>query len=242
LAVAFGQLGEAVQDREVIVIELRRPDASDDRGQRAVVRHRAGHLAEAGGVPELVAEVAALADAVLVEEDVLPLRGDGQQAEAEAVGAELGDEVERLRGVAERFRHLAALLVADDAVEIDALEGDALADLIVRQRLLLRAVQFEAGDDHAGDPQEDDVRTGREGAGRVPVLEFVGRLARLAPADGRQAPEPGGRPRVQHVGVLFPVLRVGGRGEGDVAVGGVVAVGALAVPDRDAVPPTRVGG
>ena len=237
---AVGEFGETLQDREVIVVELRGLDAADHGGERRVIRHRAGHLAEAGGVPELVAEVAALADAIFVEEDILALRGDGQQAEAEAVGAELGDEVERLGRVAEGLRHLAAELVADDAVEVDALERDALADLVVGQRLLLRTMELEAGDDHAGDPEEDDVRSRGEGAGRIPVFELFGGLARLAPADGREAPEPGRGPRVEHVVVLFPVRGIGRGREGHVQVFRIVAVGALAIPDRDAVAPPEL--
>jgi len=237
---AVGEFGQALEDGEVVVVELRGLEAADHRRERRVVGHRAGHLPEARGVPQLVAEVTALGDAVLVEEDVLALRGDRQQPEAEAVGAELGDEVERLGRVAEGLGHLAAELVADDAVEVDALERHALADLVVGERLLLRAVQLEAGDDHAGDPEEDDVGAGREGAGRVPMLELFGRLTRLAPADGREAPEPGRGPRVEDVGVLFPVRGVGGGREGDVQVLRVVAVGALAVPHRDAVAPPEL--
>src|SRR5271154_1830103 len=69
--------------------------------------------AEAADVPELVAEVAALLDLLFVEADVGALRRDADEAEAESVGAVLGDEVERVGRIAERFRELAALLVAD---------------------------------------------------------------------------------------------------------------------------------
>ncbi len=47
------------------------------------------HGAEAAGVPEFVAEVAALDDLLLVELDVLPLRRDAHEAEAQAVGARI---------------------------------------------------------------------------------------------------------------------------------------------------------
>ena len=72
------------------------------------------------------------------------------------------------------------------------------------------------------------------------MLKFFGRLAGFAPADGREAPEPGGSPRVEHVGVLLPVGGVGRGGEGDVEVLRIVAVGALAVPDGDAVAPPEL--
>ena len=237
---AVSQFGEALEDSEVVIVKLRGLDAADHGGKCRVVSHRAGHLAEAGGVPELVAEVTALADAIFVEEDVLALGGDGEQAEAKTIGAELRDQIEGLGRVAERLGHLASELVADDAIEVDALERDALANLLVGERLLFRTVQFEAGDNHAGDPKEDDVRTRRKGAGRVPMLQFFGRFARLAPSDGREAPEPGGGPGVEYVGVLFPVGAVSGGREGDVEVLRVVAVGALTVPDRDAMAPPEL--
>ena len=72
------------------------------------------------------------------------------------------------------------------------------------------------------------------------MFQFFGRLARLAPADRRKAPEPGGSPCVEDVGILFPVRGVGRGGQGDMQVLRVVAVGAFAVPDRDTVAPPEL--
>ena len=74
--------------------------------------------------PELVAEIAALLDLLFIEADVGALRRDAHEAEAESVGAILGDEIERIGRVAERLRELAALLVADQPSEVDVLEGE----------------------------------------------------------------------------------------------------------------------
>ena len=57
---------------------------------------RALHLPEAAGIPELVGEVAALLDLLLIKLDVLALRGDTNDAEAETVGAVFCDQVERI--------------------------------------------------------------------------------------------------------------------------------------------------
>ena len=175
------------------------------------------HLVEPGSVPDLVGEVAPLLHLLFIEADVLPLRRDPQQAEAHAVRAEPGDEVEHVGRVAERFAHLLALAVADQAGEIHVAERD-----VVRVGIGAPRLEFQSGNDHARHPEENDVRPGDEHVGRVKlrpgfrVHRFVG-------------PQPGGEPGVQRVRVLGPAF-AGGRGlHADFAV--------RSVPSRDAVAP-----
>ena len=172
--------------------------------------------AEAGGVPEFVAEVAAFFDLFFVVADVLALGGDAQEAEAEAVGAVFFDEVEGVGGVAQGFGEFAALGVANEAGEVNVFEGDVAGGVVGAG-----GFEFEAGDDHAGNPEEDDVGAGDEDGGGV---EFLPR--RLV--HGGVGPEPGGGPGVEAVGVLCPAF-----------AGGVeLAEGvAVAIPDGDAVAP-----
>ena len=115
-------------------------------------------LAEAAGVPEFVAEVAAQLDVLFVVEHVLAKRRAAHDAEPERVGAVVADEVERVGRIAEALRHLAAQLVADDAGEIDVQERHLAHELV-------------AGHDHARHPEENDVRRGDEVRGRVEGLE-----------------------------------------------------------------------
>ncbi len=172
--------------------------------------------AEAGGVPEFVAEVAAFFDLFFIEADVLALGGDAHEAEAQAVRAVFDDEVEGIGGVAERFGEFAALGVADEAGEVNVTEGDVAGDVVGA-----RGLEFESSNDHACDPEEDDVGAGDEGGGRV---EFCAR--RLV--HGGVGPEPGGGPGVKAVGVLLPIR----------AWGVELAAGfAVAIPDGDAVAP-----
>src|ERR1039458_2251834 len=70
-------------------------------------------------------------------------------AEAGRIRAVLGDEHERVGRIAKHLGHLAALLVADDAGEINILERHR-----IRQRELRVAHEFVAGHDHARDPEE----------------------------------------------------------------------------------------
>src|SRR2546430_143260 len=115
-------------------------------------------LAEAAGVPEFVAEVAAQLDVLFVVEHVLAEWGAAHDTEPERVGAVFADEVERVGRITEALRHLATLLVADDAREIDVLERHPHHELI-------------AGHDHTRDPEENDVRRGHEVGGRIEGLE-----------------------------------------------------------------------
>src|SRR5213592_1808061 len=121
--------------------------AFDLRRLGARATRRAGslsyHLAEAAGVPEFVAEVAAQLDVFLVEKHVLAERRASHRAEAKGVGAVFGDQFERVGRVAECLRHLAALLVANEAGEINVAERYLDHELVARH-------------DHARDPEKDD--------------------------------------------------------------------------------------
>ncbi len=120
----------------------------------AGARHAFVHLGEARGVPQLGGEVAIALDAGRAELDVAPLRRHGGQGEAQRVGAVGVDQVEGIDDVPLRLRHLLALLVADQRVDVDVAEGH-----------LLHHVQ--AHHHHARDPEEDDVEAGDQHVGRV---------------------------------------------------------------------------
>ncbi len=106
-----------------------------------------------------------------------------RQREAQRIRAVIVDDTERIDDVALGLRHLRALLVTDETVDVDVLE-----------RHLLHEVQPDHH--HAGDPEEDDVEAGDQRRGRIEALQFV-RLVR--PAERRERPEPRREPGVEHV-------------------------------------------
>ncbi len=129
-------------------------------------------LGEAGGVPELGAEVAVAGDPVAGELDVAAHGGERGEGEADGVGAERVDQLDRVEDVADRLRHLLALLVADEGVDVDVAERH-LAD------------QLELHHHHPGDPEEDDVEAGDEDAtsgssGGAPACPRASRACRSA--------------------------------------------------------------
>ena len=181
------------------------------------------HQNETGGVPQLVAEIAVAFDAAEIETDVAPGRGECGKGKAQGVGAEgrdavrellagrlfngrchlrlhqargafldqgfqldAVDQVDRVEHVALGLRHLLAVRVADQAVDVHFSERHVVHEL-------------EAHHDHAGNPEKDDVETRDQHAGRVVALQF-GCL--FGPAQGRERPQRGGEPGVQHVLVL----------------------------------------
>ena len=155
-------------------------------------------------VEELVGELAALGDLVLVEAHVLRRR-HRQQAEAHGVGAVGGelaalledrraraalDQVERVDPGAERLRHPAPVGRLDDRVDVDVAERDV-------------AHELEPEHDHPGHPQEDDVARREQHVGRVEGAQ----LRRVVgPAERRERPQLRGEPGVEHVRVRLPAV------------------------------------
>ena len=70
------------------------------------------------------------------------------------------------------------------------LKRNAGTDFIIGERFLFGSVEFEPRNNHACHPEENNIRTRRQGAGWVPMLQLFGGFTRFAPADGGKAPEP----------------------------------------------------
>jgi hypothetical protein len=67
------------------------------------------------------------------------------------------DEVQGIDHIALGLRHFGALLIADEGVDIDIVEGNLMHEM-------------EAHHHHPGNPEEDDVETGDEHARRITVV------------------------------------------------------------------------
>ena len=195
------------------------------------------HLAIAGRVPELVGKVASLDDLIVVKFHIGPCRRDPHETEAQGVGTELGHEVERVRRVAELLRHLAAFFVANDAGEKDVFEGHF-------------TLPTEAGHDHAGDPEENDVGPGHEIGRGVELFQGRARCF-VAFIHRREGPEPAREPGVKDVLIADPLIGVAGRVDPhvDVIAGArrvealtslEIGGGFLAIPDRNLVSPPEL--
>ena len=212
------------------------------------------------GVPQLVAEVAVALGAAQVELDVAAGAGQGGEGEAQGIGAEAGDAVGEVGagGLGDLVRqvglHHAAGALGDQGLQLDAVdEIDGVEDIalglghLVAVGVAHQAVdvnlaeghiahELEAHHDHAGHPEEDDVKARDQHRGGVEGLQAFGVLW---PAQGGEGPEGGAEPGVQHVRVLRQG-EVGGQAVAgaDLGLGAThidVALGV--VPGGDAVAP-----
>ena len=125
------------------------------------------HHDEAAGVPDLVGKVAHGLAALVVVAHVVSGAVAGYDIEAQRVGAVGIDDGNGIDAVAEALAHLAALRVADEAVEQHGVE-----------RYLVHVLH--AGEYHARDPEEQYVISCDEHVGRIEILE-LGRL--VGPAE-----------------------------------------------------------
>ena len=81
-----------------------------------------------------------------------------------AVCTEFINQFKRIGGIAERFRHFSSYLVAYYSGEIDVAEWFVVAECI-------------SGYDHAGHPEEYDVRSGHKICCRIVIFEiFIFRI------------------------------------------------------------------
>ncbi len=179
---------------------------------------------EPEGVPQLVGEVAAHLETAGVEADVLPLGVEHDEAVTHRIGAVLVDHLQRVDAVAEGFRHPAAVLVPDHPGDVNRAEGDLPGEA-------------QVGDDHPGDPEEDDVVAGDENVRRVVILELRGLLR---PAEGGEGPEPAGEPGVEDVLILPDLLRAAPGASRRILAGHGHPAALVAVPCGNPVPPPEL--
>ena len=155
------------------------------------------HFPKPRGIPKFGAEVAPQFDVLFVEQHVLPERRAPHHSKPQRIRPELRNQIQRIRRIPERLRHLAPLLVPDDPRKIHVLERQ-------RPRVL------EPGHDHARHPEENNVRPRHQIRCWIKRLQ---RRRRFRPAHRRKRPQPRRKPRVQHVRVLFPRRRIRRRRE-----------------------------
>ena len=96
-----------------------------------------------------------------------------------------------------------------------------------------------AGEDHAGHPEEDDVIARDQHVGGVEIVQVLGLFG---PAQGREGPQGGGEPGVQHVGVPVDVGRAALLADGGVGAGHGHVAAVVAVPHGDLVAPPQLTG
>ena len=98
-------------------------------------------------IPYLATEVTPLFYLAFIVEDVVAGRGTEQHTDAHRICTVLGDQVQRIRAVAQSLAHLASEFVSDDAGEVHVVERHISHELVTSHN-------------HSGHPEEDNIRTG----------------------------------------------------------------------------------
>ena len=131
------------------------------------------HLPQTRDIPELCGKIAAFFDLLFVEPNVLTTWRDAHQTKSQAVGAIFLNQLERIRRVAQRLRHLSPELVTNQAREINMTKRNIVFIAVGFARL-----ELKPRDNHARHPEENDVRRGDEHAGwiKFPARLFIHRL------------------------------------------------------------------
>ena len=119
------------------------------------------HQYKTGGVPQLIGKVAGSLHLLFDITHVVARGGAVHQHKAQGICTVLGNDLQRVDAVAQTLGHLAALTVAHDTVDADSAEG-------------CFAGVGQTGEDHAADPEADDIVAGNEGVGGIEILEVLG--------------------------------------------------------------------
>ena len=117
------------------------------------------HENETGCVPYLVGKIPARLYLLVGIAHIVARCVAGNQRETQCVSAVLVNDLQRVNTVAERFAHLASLLVADKSVNQNRVE-----------RYIAHVLQ--SGKYHADNPEENDVIAGYQNICRVEIIKL----------------------------------------------------------------------
>ena len=149
----------------VVAVYLRSLDPPSDGFNGRVVREVTRLESEPAYVPKFIAKVSSLFDAILREPDVLTFGRDAHYPVPQAICSVLFDQIERVRGIAERLGHLLTFFVADNSGKINVFEGNAFGNFLLGNFLfgiVGTPVELQSCHNHSGNPKENDVGTGYE--------------------------------------------------------------------------------
>ena len=184
------------------------------------------HHQEAGGIPNLIGKVPHGLAPLRVKAHVVAGGVAGDQVKAQGIGAVFLRHFQGVNAVAQGLGHLPPLVVPDQAVDENGVEGGLFGLLT-------------AGEDHPGHPEKDDVITGDQHVSGVEIVQILGFLR---PAQGGEGPQRGGEPGVQHVRVPLDMGRAALGADGGIGAGDSHVAAVVAVPHGNLMPPPQLPG
>ncbi len=177
-------------------------------------------------IPDLVDEEAVPLDALVADPDIPSHGGEGGKCKPEGVGTVFVHLDDGVHDVAFGLAHLLPLLVPDKGMEVHVVERHV-------------AHELDAHHHHPSDPEKENVETGDEYVGGIEFFEGPGLFR---PAHGGKRPQPGGKPCVEHVGLLPERVRLAVRAGRGIFLADNDLPAMVAVPGGDAVAPPYLTG
>ena len=147
-------------------------------------------------IPYLVAEITSLLTKRIVEKDVVSGRSRKHHAHTYTVSTVLLNQFQWIGRVTERFGHLTSQFITNDTCEINILERHL-------------SFVFITCHNHAGYPEENNVRACHEVTRRIVIFDFF--IPRIVDSiEQRDRPQPGREPGIQAVFILTEVIHCQG--------------------------------
>ena len=182
------------------------------------------HQHKAGSIPNLVGKVPGCLHLAFDIAGIVSGADPQQQGEAQCIRTILVNHFQRIHAVPQRLGHLPSLLITHKAVNQHRLERHI-------PHLL------HAGEDHPGNPEENNVIARHQHAGGIEVLQV---FRFLRPAQGREGPQGTGEPGIQHFLILMDVLAAALGAVGQIRTGNAHFAAVIAVPGRNPMTPPQL--
>ena len=147
------------------------------------------HKNIAAGIPQLIGKVTHCFAALYVETHVVTGGIASNHIHTQRIAAVLFNHFQRINAIAKTLGHLSALIITHQAVNQHGVEG-CLTGMLT------------AGEDHSGNPEENDIVAGNQDICGIEVVQILGLFG---PAKGLKGPQSRAEPGIQHIGVTLNV-------------------------------------
>ena len=141
------------------------------------------HHDVARSVPKLVGKIAHCFTALHIETHVISRRVAGDHIHPQSIAAVFINHLQRVNAVAQRLGHFPSLIIPDQAMDQHSVER-------------CFAGMGAAGEDHSGNPEENNVITGDQNIGGIEIIQILGLFR---PAKSLKGPQGRAEPSIQHI-------------------------------------------
>ena len=118
------------------------------------------HQHIAAGIPQLISKVAHRLTALHIETHIVTGRIAGDHIHTQGIAAILINHFQRINAVTQGLRHLSTLIITNQAVNQNSVER-SLSGMLT------------AGEDHSGNPEENNVIAGNQHIGGIEVIQIL---------------------------------------------------------------------